>query len=157
MAGTHFPWKQISGFYLRLDSFLAVAEVHGDRVGPAVAGFFGLATVELPNPDVEPEQRLVTLPIEHKSDYKSLVRAQLDHGVRDKTNELVVMYEYRRGILGGKRACLHVAAYSAGTWRSFFDAVDRYSSKDFHWPTALFLYQPNNTRIFPASGNIFAP
>ncbi|HEY5504286.1 MAG TPA: hypothetical protein VIK28_03940 [Sedimentisphaerales bacterium] len=157
MAGTDFPWQQISGFYLRLNSFLAVAEVRGDRVGSAVAGAFGFAIVELPNPDVEPEQRLITLPVQHKSDYKSLFRAQLDAGVRNKTNELVVVYEHRRGFLGGKRACLHVAAYSAGTWKSFFDAVDRYASKDFHWPTALFLYQPSNTQIFPASGNIFAP
>lgn len=158
IAGKHFPWKQISGFCLRLDSFLPFAKVDGDHVGPAVLGAFGLAIVELPNPDIEPEQRLISLPIEYKSDYKSLFRAQLDAGVHNKTNELVVVYEYRRGfLLGGKRACLHVAAFSAGTWKSFFDVVSRYAAKEFRWPTALFLYQPSDTQLFPASGNLFAP
>jgi hypothetical protein len=156
IAGKHFPWEQISGLCLRLESFLPFAKVNGDHVGPAVLGAFGLAVVELPNPDVEPEQRLISLPIEHKSDYKSLFRAQIDAGVRDKTNELVVVYEPRRGFLGGKRACLHVAAYPAGTWKAFFDAVSRYAGKDFRWPTALFLYQPGNAQLFPASGNLFA-
>ena len=157
IAGKHFPWEQISGFCLRLDSFHPFAKVDGDHVGPAVLGAFGLATVELPNPDVEPEQRLIDLPIEHKSDYKSLFRAQLDAGVRNGTNELVVVYEHRRGFLGGKRACLHVAAYCAGTWKGFFDAVSRYAAKEFRWPSALFLYQPSDTHLFPASGNIFVP
>lgn len=157
IAGKHFPWEQISGYYLRLDSFIRGAKVDGDNVGPAVLGAFGLAVVELPNPDVEPEQRLIVLPIEHKSDYKSLFRAQLDAGVRNKTNELVVVYEYRRGFLGGKRACLYVAGFSAGTWKSFFDAVSRYAVEEFRWPTALFLYQPSDTQLFPGSGNLFAP
>jgi hypothetical protein len=72
IAGQHFPWEEISGLCLRLESFFPLAKVNGDHVGPAMLGAFGLAVVELPNPDVEPEQRLISLPIEHKSDYKSL-------------------------------------------------------------------------------------
>jgi hypothetical protein len=157
-AGIDFPWKQISGFYLRHDSFLPVAKVDGDNVGPPIIGGpFGWAIGELPNPDVEPEQRLIRLPIENKSDYKSLFRAQLDAGVRNKTNELVIVYEYRPQFFGWKRACLHVAAFPAGTWNGFFEAVSRYAAKEFRWPTALFLYQPSERQAFPANGNLFRP
>jgi hypothetical protein len=157
IAGKDFPWEQISGYYLRLDSLLPFAKVDGDDVGPAVLDVYGLATVELPNPDVRPEKRLISLPVEHKSDFKSLFRATLDSGVRDKTNELIVLYENRRGFLGGKRACLHVAAYPTGTWNSFFDAVSRYAAQDFQWPIALFLYQPTSTQVFSARNNLFTP
>jgi hypothetical protein len=129
IAGKDFPWGHISGHFLRLKQLIRVASIDGDIVGPAMMGAFGLAIMELANPDVEPEQRFISMPIEHKSDYKSLVRAHLDAGVGDGTNELVVVYEPRRGFLGGKKACLHVAAYPAGTWGGFFDAVSQYASK----------------------------
>jgi hypothetical protein len=157
IAGKQFPWDYISGGYLWLENFLPFSKVEGGRVEPAKLGAFGLAIAELPNPDVAPQQRRITLPIEHKSDYISLIRAHLDSGVRDKTNELVIVYEPRRGWLGGKRACLHVAAYPAGTWKSFFDAVARYAAKEFRWPTALFLYQPSDTQLFPSRDNLFSP
>lgn len=152
-AGHDFRWEQINGFFLRFDSFIQWADVDGDRVGPALMGAFGIVNAELPNPDVAPAQRLITLPIHHKSDYKSVFRAQLDGGVRDGTNELVLLYEHRRGLFGGKRASLHIAAFPAGTWRKFFDAVSRYESKRFHWPSALFVFQPSKTQVF-SSANI---
>ncbi len=157
VAGKNFPWEYVTGFYLRLDSFLRFAEMSGERVGRAMLGAYGLVGAELANPDVEPEQRVVTLPVENKSDYKSLYRAYLDSGVKAGTNELVLLYENRRGIFGGRKASFHVAAYPVGTWQRFFDAVDKYASQEFHWPKALFLYQPSDTAAFPASGNLFSP
>lgn len=120
IAGKQFPWEYISGGCLRLDSFLPFSKVNGDTVEPAKLGAFGLVVAELPNPDVSPEQRRITLPIEHVSDYKSLVRAHYDSGVKAKSNELVIVYEPRRGWFGGKKACLHVAAFAAGTWKKFW-------------------------------------
>lgn len=157
VAGKTFPWKYVAGYYLYLRSFTPFADMSGDRVGSATLGAYGLAKAELPNPDVEPEQRVVTLPIEHKSDYKSLYRAHLDTGVKAGTNELVLLYEHRRGIFGGHKASFHVAAYPAGTWQGFFDAVSKYAADRFQWPQALFLYQPSSTTVFPASRNIFSP
>lgn len=157
IAGKTFPWEYIAGYYLRLHSFTPFAEVSGDRVGSAILGAYGIAEAELPNPDIEPRQRVVTLPIEHKSDYKSLYRAHLDAGVKAGRNELVLLYEHRRGVFGGHKASFHVAAYPAGTWQGFFDAVSKYAADQFRWPQALFLYQPSNTTAFPARGNLFSP
>src|SRR5262249_1465041 len=64
IAGKQFPWEYISGGCLRLDSFLPFSKVDGDSVEPAKLGAFGLVIAELPNPDVSPEQRRITLPIE---------------------------------------------------------------------------------------------
>ena len=157
VAGKTFPWKYVARFYLRLDSFLPFAEISGERVGAATLGAYGFVKAELPNPDVEPQQRIVTLPVEDKSDYKSLYRAHLDAGVKAGTNELVLLYEHRRGIFGGRKPSFHVAAYPAGTWSGFFDAVEKSASEQFRWPTALFLYQPSDAAAFPASTNIFSP
>ncbi len=154
IAGHDVPWERVSGFFLRLESFRPYAQQVGGQVGP---DSFGLAIAELPDPDLEPAQRLFGLPIEHQSDYRSLVGAHLDDGVRDAATELIVLYEPRRGLLGGKRACLHVAAYPAGTWEAFFDAVSRYAAEEFCWPNALFLYQPGATKVFPCKINRFAP
>lgn len=156
VAGKNLPWKYIAGFYLRLVSFLPVAKMTGDRVGPATLGAYGLVQAELPNPEVELQQRILTLPVENKSDYKSLYCAHLDSGIKTGTNELVLLYEYRRGFFGGRRPCFHVAAYPTGTWNRFFDAVDKYASHQFQWPIALFLYQPSPTSVFPAKANIFS-
>ncbi len=157
VAGKTFPWEYVARFYLRLHSFLPFAEVSGERVGAATLGAYGLAQAELPNPDVEPQQRIVTLPVENKSDYKSLYRAHLDAGVKAGTHELVLLYENRRGLFGGRKPSFHVAAYPAGTWKGFFDAVERYTSDQFRWPKALFLYQPSDIAAFPASANLFSP
>lgn len=157
VAGKTFPWQYVAGYYLRLRSFTPVAEIYGDKVGSPILGAYALADAELPNPDVEPQQRLVTLPIEHHSDYKSLHRAHLDAGVKAGTNELVLLYEHRSGIFGGRKASFHVAAYPAGTWQGFFDAVSKYAADRFRWPQALFLYQPSSTAAFPAGGNLFSP
>ena len=157
-AGRDFPWEYVAGFFLRLESFAPFAQIVGDTVKGLPIGSFGLAVVELPNPDVTPEQRLLELPIEHQSDFKSLSRALLDSGVRDKTNEIILLYEPRRGLFGGKRPCLHVACYPAGTWNEFFDAVKRYASNEFKWSNALFTFRPSSTVTFPsAAPNLFQP
>jgi hypothetical protein len=157
-AGRDFPWKYVAGFFLRLESFSPFAVIEGDTVKGLPIGSFGLAIVELPNPDVPPEQRLLGLPIEHQSDFKSLSRALLDSGVREKSNEIVLLYEPRRGLFGGKRPCLHLACYPTGTWRTFFDAVSRYASQEFRWPNALFVYQPSSSVVFRSTNeNLFRP
>ena len=157
LAGKNFPWEYITGFYLRLTNFTQLAVVNGDTVGSKTLGAYGLASAELPNPDVEPVQRLVTLPIEHKSDYKSLYRANLDSGVSDGANELIILHENRKGFLGRRQPSLPVAAYPNGTWLSFFEAVDDYRSEDFRWPEPLFLYQPSSSQVFPSKGNLYMP
>jgi len=119
VAGKSFPWEYITGFYLRLTNFTPLATIDGDTVGSTAMGAYGLASVELPNPDVEPNQRVVMLPIEQKSDYKSICRAHLDSEVNAGTNELIVLYENRKGFLGRRQPSLHVAAYPNGTWHSF--------------------------------------
>jgi hypothetical protein len=67
-----------------------VADVAGDKVGSPILGAYGIFNAELPNPDVSPEQRIIQLPIEHKSDYKSVYRANIDQGVKSGANELIV-------------------------------------------------------------------
>jgi hypothetical protein len=157
IAGLSFPLEYIAGYYMRLHTFTPLAELVLDNVGPpGLMGAYALANVELPNPDVEPHQRIITLPIKHKSDYKSLYRANIDSGVKAGTNELVLLYEHRRGFWGGLKPSLHVAAYPAGTWSSFFEVVSHYAVDQFRWPVALFLYQPSSTQAFPSRGNIFS-
>ena len=99
---------------------------------------------------------MVNLPIEEKSDYKSIYRAHHDRGVQAGTNELVLLYEHRKGFLGRRKPSFHVAAYPSGTWEGFFDAVSRYAVSEFQWPEALFLYQPSATNAFPANKNLFS-
>jgi hypothetical protein len=141
---------------MRLVKLLSFASLEGDSVGNPTLGTYGLAIMELPNPDATPEQRLITFPIEAKGDYKSICRAQLDGGVRDGSVELVIAYEHRRGLFGGAKPGLHIAAYRAGTWQGFFKAVSNYKAQEFVWPSALFLYQPTSTRVFPAAANLFS-
>jgi hypothetical protein len=162
-AGRSFPWKHIAGYYLRVCSFTRFAEVTGDSVGSAgVAGMYGIIKIELPNPDINPEQRIVKLPIQHKSDYKSVYRAHFDSGVKSGANELIVLCEHRRGLLGRRKPCIHVACYPAGTWQGFFNAVDKYASAEFRWPEPLFLYSPSPVAPFPVprkglTKNLFSP
>lgn len=156
IAGKDFPWGYVTGYYLLFSNLLPFATVVGDTVSGKVLGAYGLAHAELPNPDVEPNQRMITLPIENKSDYKSIVRAQLDSGVQAETNELILLFENRKGLFGGRKPSFNVAAYPSGTWLRFFDAVANYKTADFQWPEALYLYQPGDTTAFPASSNLFA-
>jgi hypothetical protein len=158
VAGVSFPWENINGYYLCVRAFLPFADIAVDKVGSPVMGMYALINAELPNPDVNPEQRIVQLPIEHKSDYKSLYGAHLDSGVKSGANELIIMYEHRRGLFGRRKPCIHVACYPAGTWQSFFDAVEKYASAEFRWPQPLFLYQPSPNTLFPTTTrNLFSP
>lgn len=156
IAGKTFPWEHIAGFYLRVQSFLPFVAVSGDRVARPKLGIYGLVLAELPNPDIEQEERVISLPIENVSDYKSMCRANLDEGLAAGSNELVVFYEPRKGFFGRRKPSFHVAAYPTGTWQSFFEAVMRYEAQKFPWPQALFVYQPGNVVAFPGSANLFS-
>lgn len=141
-----------------LRRFLPFAELAGSSVkGNKVFGAYGIAIVELANPDVEANRRTITLPVENKSDFKSISFAQLDSGVTDRTNELILLFENKKGIFGSRKPSIHVAAYPTGTWVRFFEAVENYRAEDFQWPDALFLYQPGSLGAFPASRNLFIP
>jgi hypothetical protein len=147
---------------MRVRKFLPIATLNGDNVSEALpGGVCGFVHAELPNPDVEPEKRIVSIPIKNKSDYKSVFRAHLDPGIKSGVNELIVMYVHRRGLFGKHKPCIHVAGYPAGTWRGFFDAVDKYASAEFRWPPPLFLYEPIPNGPFPAgkglAQNLFSP
>ncbi len=157
MAGVNLPWKHISRHFMIVRSFTPLTQLSGDKVGPSVLGTFGIVKAEIPNPDVEPHQRRIELPIKHKSDFKSISRAHYDKGIKDGTNELVILYELRRNLFGRPKACFHVAVYPTGTWNSFFDAVSNYKSHEFTWPSALLLYQPSSSNVFPSNKNIFSP
>lgn len=50
VAGKSFPWEYIAGFYLRLTTFTPLAEIDGDTVRSGLMGAYGLANVELPEP-----------------------------------------------------------------------------------------------------------
>ena len=154
-AGINFPWKNIEGFFMLVRSFTPLTQIVGDKVGTSVLRTFGVVNAELPNPDVQPSQRIVSLPIKNKSDYKSISRAHIDSGIKNGTNELIILYEHRRNLLGGLRPCLHVALYPSGTWNKFFDAVANYTSQEFKWTNPLILYQPSSSNVFPSTKNIF--
>ena len=158
VAGKDFPWEYIAGFYLLFSELYAFAEVTGHLVsGNKAFGAYGVASVELPNPDIDANQRMLRLPIENKSDFKSIVYAQLDSGVKEGTNELILLFENRKGWFGGRKPSLHVAVYPTGTWLKVFEAVTNYNGADYQWPNALGLYQPGNVAAFHASRNLFTP
>ncbi len=149
-AGRDFRWELIDGLFMRVRKFLPLATLNGDKVsGVLPTGLCGFIYAELPNPDVEPEQRVLAIPIQNKSDYKSISNAHLDRGVKSGANELIILYEHRRGLFGGRKPCIHVAGYPAGTWQTFFDAVDKYASAEFRWPPPHFVYAPTAWRVFP--------
>jgi hypothetical protein len=154
-AGINFPWKYVEGLFMCVRSFTPLTEIVVDKVGASVLGTFGVVNAELPNPDVQSHQRILSLPIKHKSDYKSISRAHIDSGIKSGTNELVILYEHRRNLFGGPKACFHVAIYPTGTWNNFFEAVANYKAQEFEWPRPLILYQPSPTNIFPTTKNIF--
>jgi hypothetical protein len=169
-AGRDFPWDQIAGLFLRVRNFIRFADIDGDTVGrPLLDRFYGSIYAELPTDDVGPEERIVSIPIENKSDYKSVFRANLDSGLKSGVHELVVMCEYqtRTGLFRKTlNPCIHIAGYPAGTWQGFFDAVKRFASAEFHWPPPLFLYSPpvltlpKNPFPIPTAGvnnNLFRP
>lgn len=155
MAGINFPWKYIAGHFMLVHSFTPLTQIIGNKVRASILGTFGIVNAELPNPDVESQQRILSLPIKHKSDFKSISRAHIDSGIKKGTNELVIIYEYRRNLFGRPKACFHVALYPIGTWNTFFEAVSNYKTHEFKWPRPLILYQPSSTNIFPTSKNIF--
>lgn len=156
IAGVHFPWKHIAGFYMCVRSFTPFANITGDDVDSPIPNKYGLIMAELPNPDVDIEQRVLTIPIEHKSDFKTLYRAYLDNGVTSGINELVILYEHRKSLFGGRKPSFHVAAFPKGTWQKFFEAVENYASSEFKWPKPLFLFQPSSTCVFPSVTNLFS-
>jgi hypothetical protein len=161
-AGRDFPWEWIAGYYMRVRKFIPLASLEGDTVGPGALGVYGWIHAELPNPEVDAEQRIMSLPIENKSDYKSISNAYLDSGVKSGANELIILYERRRGLFGTRKPGIHVACYPAGTWQGFFDAVDSYASPEFRWPPPLFLYAPIANGPFPTptgglNKNLFRP
>ncbi len=155
-AGINFPWKYIAGYFMCVRSFTPFSEILGDEVRPPILGAFGVINAELPNPDVEPNERILSLPIKHKSDFKSISRAFLDSGIKDSTNELVILYQPRRNLFCRPKACFHVAIYPTGTWKSFFEAVNAYQAQEFKWPRPLILYQPSTNKFFPSTKNIFS-
>jgi hypothetical protein len=162
IAGKSFSWQHIAGYYLRVHSFVRFAKMSGDTVGRPFLGAYGLMHAVLPNPDVSLEERIVGIPIEHKSDYKSVYRAHLDSSIESGVNEVVVLYEYRRGLFGSRKPCIHVACYPTGTWQGFFEAVSKYAPSEFRWPKPLFLYAPTPSGPFPLptkglNPNIFSP
>jgi hypothetical protein len=146
-----FRWEWIAGLYMRVRNFIPFAKIEGDTVGPPTLIGYGYIFAELPNADVQPEQRIVCLKIQHKSDFKSISNAHLDRGVRSGANELIILYEHRRGLFGTPKPCIHVAGYPAGTWQGYFDAVARYAPAEFSWPPPLFVYAPTAWRVFPPS------
>lgn len=149
-------WKYVSRYFMCARSFTPLSQFFGDKVGSSVLGTFGFVCTELPNPDVELQTRIIKLPIENKSDYKSIYKAYNDKGVKDGINEVVLIYEERRNLFGRPKACFHVAIYRTGTWSEFFEAVKNYSAHEFIWPRPLILFQPSSTNIFPTSRNIFS-
>lgn len=153
-AGIHFPWKQLEGIFMRLDRFTPFSPLDGDKVHGKIMNAYGLAIVELPNPDVTPEQRMVVVPIENPSDYKSVHRAHVDRGIKSGENELILLFEDRRGLFGRKPS-IHVGAFPKGTWAAFFAAVERYEAQQFPWPDALFRYSPSVLPVFKGPNNIF--
>jgi len=155
MAGSDFPWKYVERLFMCVHSFSPLSEINFDKVGDSVLGTFGFINAELPNPDVQIHERIISLPIKHKSDYKSISGAHIDLSLKNGTNELVIIYENRRNILGRPKACFHVAIYPAGTWNRFFEAVSNYKVQEFVWPQPFVLYQPSATNIFPKTRNIF--
>ena len=156
-AGMHFPIKQLDGLYMRLDKFMALATLDGDTVGCKFIGAYGLAVVEVSNTDVEPDERLVTLPFEHVSDYKSVHRAYQSRGIKSREEELILFYEHRTGLFGSRKPSIHVGAFLQGTWIAYMEYVARYEAKKFAWPDALFHYQPTSLPAFNGPNNIFRP
>jgi len=148
-AGIDFSWEWVAGYYMRVRKFVPFVKIQGDTVGPRTLIGYGYIFAELPAPDVRPEKRIVCLKIQHKSDFKSISNAHLDSGFRSGANELIILYEHRRGLFGGRKPCIHVAGYAAGTWQGFFEAVDRYASGEFRWPPPLFVYAPTTWPAFP--------
>ncbi len=153
IAGKEFPWALVERYYLRLTHLSPFARLEGDRVvGRGVLGAYGLAEVELPNPDVD--QRLVSLPIEHKDDFRAISLLQLDRGVQSGENEVVIVVIRKRGLVSRKPS-FYLAVYPSGTWQAYFQAVAEYKSQEFRWPEPLLLVAPDSHLApFPSTANI---
>lgn len=154
-ADIHFPIKAISNLFMLVTNFIEFAKIQDNKITNPLMGVYGVVDVELPNPDVEKSQRIVRINIKNKSDFKSISRAHLDKGIEEGTNELILLYEYRRKLFGGNKAGFHIALYPKGTWAEFFKAVDAYKAQEFVWPRPLTCFQPSELSVFPISTNIF--
>jgi len=156
MAGNHFPWEYIQNRPTKVVKLSTFTTYRGDQdISKPVAGIYGFVFVELPSPDATAEERIINLPIENKSDFRSISIAYYDKGVQEGVNEIVLLYEVRRTLFGGKKPCFHIAIYPEGTWQKFFDKVDEYKVDEFVWPKPLILFQPGNKSAFPITKNIF--
>jgi hypothetical protein len=113
-AGIDFRWEWIAGYYMRVRKSIPFATIEGDTVGPPTVIGYGYIIAELPNPEVHPEQRIVCLKIQHKSDFKSISNAHLDRGVKSGANELIILYEHRRGLFGTPKPCNSRCGLSCG-------------------------------------------
>ena len=150
-AGYDFPWDWVEGYFLLFHRLTEFAEIDGTRVGSGALGTYGVIAAELSNPDVE--ERVISLPIRSKNEYRAVYQAQLDAGVSNGTNQLILLLQPRKGLFGGKGRALHIAAYPTGVWSGFMDAVASYQASEFRWPTPLFVFQSGGTKVFPETKN----
>lgn len=153
LAGRDFPWAWIQGHFLLFEQLLPFSEVNGDRVGKKILGTHGTVKAQLANPDVDVQMRSVWLPIQNKTDFLSIYRADLDQSVQNGSVQLILLYEGRKSFLGGAKPSLHIGAFTTGVWDQFLAAVDSYSASSFRWPDPLFIFQPGHTKVFPESPN----
>ena len=153
IAGKDFPWNYIERYFMLMHGLNQFAVVQGEDPGRPVMGAYGLVRVELPNPDVDENQRRMLLPVEHGDDYLVLSRMLFDKTYQAGDSELVVLYLRKRNLLGRPRPSVHAALYPSGTWQSFFDAVENYRPNDFTWPPPLLQYEASGPDVFPESNN----
>ena len=69
-AGWSFTWEHIAGYYMRMRKFIPISTIEGDNVGPKFACgiVWQLFTRSYQTPTVDPEQRIIAIPIKNKSD-----------------------------------------------------------------------------------------
>ena len=150
--GKHFSWRYIEGYHLLVEH-LTQMSFEGTEAAGKVMGAYGLLNVSMANPDVSPEARRISLPIEHKADYRALVALTIDSGYADGTNEIVVLYEHRRGLFGRPKPSIHAALYPTGAWKKFYERVEAYDPQGFEWPIPLVRYAPPSLLAFPETPN----
>ena len=149
MAGKSFPWKYIDGYYLRVRLFTRFAEMEGDSVGSGVLGVYGVINAELPNPDVNPEQRIVSVLIEHRATTSPCTGRILILASSQEPMSWSLCTSTGEAYFGRRKPSIYVACYPAGTWQGFSNAVEKYASAEFRWPEPFFLYAPSPNAPFP--------
>lgn len=155
IAGRDFSWKHIEGYFMCVLFFDALVEMGFDgKIGSPILNAYGFLYVELPNPDVDRENRILSLPVENKKDYKSLYSAAFDKGLMNGENEFIVVYQHRRNLLRRPKPCFHIAIYEKGIFDAFFEKVSNYESHKFSWPEPLVLFQPHSRSVFPKTSNL---